>query len=438
MMELTVRMLSFTIRRATRVAMLAAGAGIAFAAGGPLAFGQGGGAGGQADQDLIRRGEYLARAGDCIACHTKPGDKLFAGGRAMPTPFGTLYSPNITPDPQHGIGNWTADEFYRMMHTGRSRDGTLLYPAMPFGAYTKVTRADSDAIFAYLRSVPPVDRPNHPHELRFPYSNRHLLLGWRTLYFREGEFKPDPAQSVEWNRGAYLVQGLGHCSMCHTAMTLLGGTSPSKAYEGGLIPMQDWYAPALTSDREAGLGDWSIEDIVDLLQKGVSQRGAVYGPMAEVVYDSLQYLSDDDIRAMAVYLKSLPQHGGEGQRAASTPISSAERDRLLSLGGKVYAAHCATCHGANGEGRLPDFPALANNHSILMASAVNPIRMVLNGGYPPGTQKNPQPYGMPPFAQLLSDDEVAAVVTYIRGAWGNHATPVSVKDANALRAAPLN
>jgi mono/diheme cytochrome c family protein len=355
----------------------------------------------------------------------------------MPTPFGTLYSPNITPDPQHGIGNWTADEFYRMMHTGRSRDGTLLYPAMPFGAYTKVTRADSDAIFAYLRSVPPVDRPNHPHELRFPYSNRHLLLGWRTLYFREGEFKPDPAQSVEWNRGAYLVQGLGHCSMCHTAMTLLGGTSPSKAYEGGLIPMQDWYAPALTSDREAGLGDWSIEDIVDLLQKGVSHRGAVYGPMAEVVYDSLQYLSDDDIRAMAVYLKSLPQHGGEGRRAASTPMPREERDRLFNLGAKVYAVHCASCHGVNGEGRLPDFPALANNHSILMASAVNPIRMVLNGGYPPGTQKNPQPYGMPPFAQLLSDDEVAAVVTYIRGAWGNQATPVSVKDANALRAAPL-
>jgi mono/diheme cytochrome c family protein len=354
----------------------------------------------------------------------------------MPTPFGTLYSPNITSDPQHGIGGWSADDFYRMMHTCRSRDGTLLYPAMPFAAYTKVTRADSDAIFVYLRSVPPINRPNHPHELRFPYNNRHLLLAWRRLFFREGEYQPDPKQSVEWNRGAYLVQGLGHCSMCHTAINMLGGNSQSKAYEGGLIPMQDWYAPSLTSDHEAGLGGWSIQEIADLLQKGVSDRGAVYGPMAEVVFDSLQYLSDD-VRAMAVYLKSLPQHSAGGGAAATSPISAKERDQLVNLGGKVYAQQCATCHGANGEGRLPDFPPLANNQSIQMASAVNPIRMVLNGGYPPGTAKNPTPFGMPPFAQLLSDQEVAAVVTYIRTAWGNHGTPVSERDANALRSAPL-
>jgi mono/diheme cytochrome c family protein len=438
MTESTVRILSLPVRRAAstliRLTRLATGIGIALtlAAGSPLAFAQG-----ISNADQIKHGEYLARAGDCIACHTKPGDKLFAGGRPMPTPFGTLYSPNITSDPTHGIGGWSADEFYRMMHTGRSRDGTLLYPAMPFAAYTKVTRADSDAIFAYLRSVPAVDRPNHPHELRFPYNNRHLLLGWRGLYFREGEFKPDPSQSVEWNRGAYLIQGLGHCSMCHTAINLLGGSSPSKAYEGGLIPMQDWYAPSLTSDREAGLGGWSIEEIADLLQKGVSDRGAVYGPMAEVVFDSLQYLSDDDVRAMAVYLKSLPQHSGEGSAAASSPMSQAERERLFALGGKVYAAQCAVCHGEHGAGKLPHFPPLANNQSIQMASAVNPIRMVLNGGYAPGTAKNPMPYGMPPFAQLLSDEEVAAVVTYVRTAWGNHGTPVSEKDANALRTAPL-
>jgi len=393
-------------------------------------------AAGTHDANVVARGEYLARAGDCIACHTVPGDKLFAGGRPMATPFGTLYSPNISPDKETGIGKWTADQFYAMMHTGYSPDGSLLYPAMPFAAYTKVTREDSDAIFAYLTSVPPVRLANRAHDMRFPYNNRSLLLGWRTLYFREGEFTPGAGQSAEWNRGAYLIQGLGHCSMCHTAINALGGSSESKAFEGGLIPMQAWYAPSLTSNTEAGLGDWSIEDITNLLRTGVSRRGAVYGPMAEVVYDSLQYLSDDDIRAMAVYLKSLPPHGGEASPPSA--MASEEKDRLYPLGSKIYDAQCATCHGAKGLGKLPEFPPLADNQSIQMTSSVNPIRMVLNGGYPPGTSRNPRPYGMPPFAQSLSDEEVAAVVTFIRTAWGNHGTPVSVREVNDLRSAPLN
>ena len=188
---------------------------------------------------VIERGEYLARAGDCVACHTDKDGRVFAGGRPMPTPFGNLYVPNITPDDDTGIGRWTADDFYRMMHAGVSRDGTLLYPAMPFASYTKVTRADSDAIFAYLMSVPPVRQKNRPHELHFPFDNRDLLLGWRSLYFREGEYKPDPTQGAEWNRGAYLVQGLGHCAMCHTAINALGGSSESKAFEGGMIPNQN-------------------------------------------------------------------------------------------------------------------------------------------------------------------------------------------------------
>src|SRR5579863_6664468 len=187
----------------------------------------------QTEGNRISSGEYLARAGDCIACHTMPGGNLFAGGRAMPTPFGTLYSSNITPDRVTGIGKWSADDFYAMMHTGRSPDGGLLYPAMPFGAYTKVTRADADAIFAYLRSVPPVHVTNKPHELRFPYNNRSLILGWRTLYFTEGTYQPNSTQSTQWNRGAYLVQGLGHCAMCHSAINALGGSSASKAFQGG-------------------------------------------------------------------------------------------------------------------------------------------------------------------------------------------------------------
>ncbi|WP_213950115.1 c-type cytochrome [Luteibacter sp. dw_328] len=387
------------------------------------------------DTSIVARGEYLARASDCIACHSNPGDKPFGGGRPMSTPFGTLYSPNISPDRATGIGAWTADEFYNMMRTGRSRSGMLLYPAMPFAAYTKMTRPDIDAIFAYLKTVPPVHRPNTAQDLRFPYNNRTLLLGWRTLYFTEGEYKPDPSKSSDWNRGAYLVEGPGHCAMCHTAINALGGSSASAAYQGGLIPMQYWYAPSLTSNHEAGLGDWSIADISDLLQAGVSARGAVYGPMAEVVHNSLQYLSDADIRAMAVYLKALPATG-----ASSAPTQAEVQDklRLFPLGKKIYAAQCATCHGMQGEGKGSDFPPLAGNQSIQMTSSVNPIRMVLNGGYPPGTIRNPRPYGMPPFAQGLSDEEVAAVVTYIRTAWNNRGTAVTDADVNALRSAPLD
>ena len=387
------------------------------------------------EASVVARGEYLARASDCIACHSNPGDKPFGGGRPMATPFGTLYSPNISPERATGIGTWSADDFYSMMHTGRSRSGQLLYPAMPFAAYTKMTRADVDAIFAYLKTVPPVHRPNTPQDLRFPYNNRSLLLGWRTLYFSEGEYKPDPSKSNDWNRGAYLVEGPGHCSMCHTAINALGGSSASAAYQGGLIPMQAWYAPSLTSNREAGLGEWSIGDISDLLQAGVSTRGAVYGPMAEVVHNSLQYLSDADIRAMAVYLKALPSTG-----SSSAPTKAQEQDklRLFPLGKKIYTAQCTVCHGAQGEGRGSDFPPLNGNQSIQMTSSVNPIRMVLNGGYPPGTIRNPRPYGMPPFAQQLSDEEVAAVVTYIRTAWTNRGTAVTNADVNALRSAPLD
>jgi len=378
----------------------------------------------------INRGEYLARVGDCIACHTAPNGPEFAGGRAMATPFGNLYVPNITPDDETGIGQWTADEFYRMLHTGISRDGTLLYPAMPFASYTKVTRADSDAMYAYLMSVPPVKLKNREHELRFPYNNRELLIGWRTLYFKEGEYVPDPKQTVEWNRGAYLVQGLGHCAMCHTAINALGGSSQSKEFEGGMIPNQNWYAPSLTSNREAGLGNWSIKDITDLLQAGVSHRGTVYGPMAEVVYNSLQYLTDEDAKAMAVYLKALPQRDSEPAPTSQARLVSPE---VMEVGRKVYTAQCVMCHGDEGKGFPPSYPPLANNQSITMSSPVNPIRMVLNGGYPPGTKKNPRPHGMPPFSHILNDEEAAAVVTYIRVAWGNNGTPVTPKQVNDLR-----
>jgi mono/diheme cytochrome c family protein len=421
---------------------IGAGVVMALAAAAALAFGalyflrprllppRPGGEAVDATTQTINVGEYLARAGDCVACHTETNGRPFAGGRAMATPFGSLFVPNITPDDETGIGKWTADDFYRMMHTGVSRDGALLYPAMPFASYTKVTRADSDAIYAYLMAAAPVKQANRPHELRFPFNNRELLLGWRTLYFREGEYAADVKQTVEWNRGAYLVQGLGHCAMCHTAINALGGSSESKAFEGGMIPNQNWYAPSLTSNREAGLGNWEIKDIVDLLQIGASHRGTVYGPMAEVVYNSLQYLRDDDVRAMAVYLRALPQRESEGPPTSQARLVD---PKVMETGRAVYAAQCAVCHGNEGKGYPPAYPPLAGNQSITMSSPVNSIRMVLNGGYAPGTTKNPRPHGMPPFSHILNDDQVAAVVTYIRVAWENSGTPVNAAQANDLR-----
>jgi len=379
---------------------------------------------------FIERGEYLARMGDCVACHSEPTGKPFAGGRAMATPFGNIYTSNITPDDETGIGRWTADDFYRMMHTGISRDGTLLYPAMPFAQYTKVTREDCDAIFAYLQSLLPVRQKNRPHELKFPFNKRELLVGWRTLYFTEGEYKPDPGQNAQWNRGAYLVEGLGHCTMCHTAVNLLGGTKESKEFEGGMIPNQNWYAPSLTSNREAGLGDWSLQDIGSLLQVGISHRATVYGPMAEVVYNSLQYMNDEDTAAMAVYLKALPKRDADPLPPGSARLV---QPGVMETGQRVYLKQCAACHHSEGKGYPPHYPPLAGNQSITMASPVNSIRMVLNGGYPPGTKKNPRPHGMPPFSHLLKDDEVAAVVSYIRVAWNNTGTPVAPAQVNELR-----
>jgi mono/diheme cytochrome c family protein len=351
----------------------------------------------------------------------------------MPTPFGTLYSPNITSDSATGIGAWTADEFYRMLHTGHSRDGTLLYPAMPFPAYTRVTREDSDALYAYLRTLEPVRQPNRDNELRFPYNNRSLMFGWRAMYFTEGTFAQLPGRSAQFNRGAYLVEGLGHCASCHSAINALGGSSEDSAFAGGLIPLQDWYAPSLTSNQESGLGNWSIAEIAGLLTNGTSMRGAVYGPMAEVTHDSLQYLTTADGTAMAVYLKSLVE--SKTASARRDPVSAPAT--MLAAGLAVYERRCAACHRSDGRGMPPAFPPLAGNPSIEMESSVNPLRMVLNGGYPPQTAANPRPYGMPPFAQVLSDDDVAAVVTYIRLSWHNHGSMVTRREANAMRAAPL-
>ena len=374
----------------------------------------------------LDRGRYLAQLGNCMTCHTVRGGKPYAGGTPVPTPFGTLYGPNITPDPRTGIGAWTADDFWNALHNGKSRDGTLLYPAFPFTEYTKVSRLDSDALYAYLRTVEPVDQPSRAPDLRFPYDQRPLLAVWRALYFTPGTLEDDAGQSQQWNRGRYLVQGLGHCAACHAPRNGLGATVDGAGLGGGLIPMLDWYAPPLTGAPATGLGAWSAQDIAALLRTGMAPHSTASGPMAEVVQGSTQHLSADDALAIGIYLKSLPP----ATPPARTPPPP---QAALDAGGKLYTQHCAQCHRASGQGRTQAWPPLAGNPTVTAASPVNAIRMVLDGGFAPATGQDPRPHGMPPFGQILNDNDAALLVTYIRNSWGNAAGPVTPLEVKRAR-----
>ncbi len=371
------------------------------------------------DPAQVARGAYLARAGNCQGCHTPRGAAAYSGGRGIPTPFGTVYSSNLTPDAQTGLGAWSAAEFRRALHNGRSRDGRLLYPAFPYDSYTRVSDADADALFAFLRSLPPVLQPNRPHALRFPYDTPLALAVWRALFFRPGRFEAEAGQSAAWNRGAYLVQGLGHCSACHAARNALGATRDAVALAGGLIPLQNWVAP--------GLSGQPPQDVAALLQRGVSDSAALLGPMAEVVLHSTQHLRPDDLLAIGLHLQSLPP--AEAPRAGSDGPMPAQ----LQRGAKVYEARCARCHGGDGRGELRAYVPLAGNRAVLRDPPANLMQVVLGGAFPAATAGNPRPFGMPPFAVELSDEEVAAVLSYIRHAWGNRAGAVQPLDVQRWR-----
>ncbi|MEJ6023993.1 c-type cytochrome [Ramlibacter sp. PS4R-6] len=374
-----------------------------------------------------KRGAYLARAGNCIACHTERGGAAFAGGRAIETPFGTVFSTNLTPDAQTGLGEWSSADFWRALHHGRSRDGRRLYPAFPYPNYTLVTRADSDAIFAYLRTLPAVPKAATPNRLRWPYSTQAALAVWRALYFTPGGYAGEKDKPAEWNRGAYLVKGLGHCSACHSTRNALGASSDMMDLSGGVIPMQNWYAPSLASRNEASVANWDVAQIERLLRTGTAPRGTVLGPMAEVVLQSTQHLDDADARAMAVFLKDLPQREGEPAKVAELPARIAERGAL------VYRNSCSQCHGDKGEGVANAYPALAGNRAVNLPVTANLVQVVLGGGFPPATAGNPRPFGMPPYATLLSDEDVAAVLSHIRMSWGNRSGAVSALDVARQR-----
>lgn len=381
----------------------------------------------QVTPQLVERGAYLARAGNCAACHTERGKAAYAGGRGIATPFGTVFAPNLTPDAATGLGNWSAAEFWRAMHHGRSKNGRLLYPAFPYPDYTLVTREDSDALYAYLRSLPAARQQNRPHDLRFPYNTQASVAVWRAMFFSPEEFQQETTKSAEWNRGAYLVRGLGHCQSCHAPRNAFGATNTNLELSGGLIPMQNWYAPSLASPAEAGVQDWSQPEIVWLLKAGASPRGAAMGPMSEVVFSSTQHLNEEDLGAIAVFLRELPRHDAE--KAQPIRVNS----DVMELGQRVYQNQCAQCHGEKGEGGGEAYPALAGHRTVTMNSSANLLRVIISGGFPPTTPGNPRPFGMPPLGQSLTDAEIAAVASYVRSAWGNSAPAVQPLDVHRVR-----
>lgn len=383
---------------------------------------------------LVARGRYLVRAGSCAGCHTERGGVPFAGGRAIETPFGNVYASNLTPDLATGIGGWSADDFWHALHNGRSRDGRLLYPAFPYPNYTRLARSDADAMYVYLRSLAPVARAATPHTLRFPFDQQASLAVWRALFFRPARFEPEPARPAIWNRGAYLVETLGHCNACHARRNALGATAGPLDLAGGLIPIQNWYAPSLNDEAEAGVAGWPAGDVAALLRTGVSPHGVAQGPMAEVVAGSTQHLDDADLAAMVAYLQALPAAVKPGARAVA-PIPATPQTAVGATGLRLYGLHCAGCHGDDGRGVAGAYPALAGSRAVTMANPVNLVHIVLRGGFAPVTAGNPRPFGMPPFATVLSDADVAALLSYLRGAWGQRAAEVTPLDVSRARSA---
>jgi mono/diheme cytochrome c family protein len=366
----------------------------------------------------VQRGRYLVAAGDCSACHTADNGKPFAGNRAVPTPFGTIYSSNITPDKATGIGDWTAEQFYDAMHNGIAPDGSHLYPAFPYPWYTRLTHDDVLAIKAYLDTLEPVKQEVKDPELPFPMNVRESIAAWNALFFKPGEFEPDPQKSAEWNRGAYLVEGLGHCSACHSPKNVLGAVKKGDKFEGGYG--EGWYATRLTRSEPAGLGSWSKEDIVSYLKTGANEHARALGPMSEVVEHSTRFLSDADLAAMATYLKDLP--GDDGQAPAQTASSD---QQVLARGKQVYIDQCEGCHMENGEGLAHVFPPIKGNTGVHASDPTSLARLVIEGARSAATPERPVGFAMPAFGDKLSNADIADVLTYIRASWGNKASAVS-------------
>jgi mono/diheme cytochrome c family protein len=384
--------------------------------------------------DQVERGRYLSIVGDCAACHTLPGSAhALAGGRVLETPFGSLLSPNITPDAVTGIGAWTDDEFVNSMTKGTGRNGTHLFPAMPYTYYTMISRDDALAIRAYLNTLPPVHNEVQADQLPFPLNVRENIVAWDRLFFRPGEFRPDTSKSAEWNRGAYLTEGLGHCGLCHTPKNELGGDERDRAMQG--YALQGWFAADLTNDPRRGLGSWSVDDIATYLKSGRNNFASATGLMAETINNSTSKMSDADLHAIALYLKDRPGDPANAAQNHEVSAPPAPPSSAMGIGQRIYADECAGCHKADGKGTPGLFPALAKTPLVQQSDPASLLHVVLRGTMGLATPQAPTAAAMPAFAWVLNDDQVAAVLTYIRNSWGNTAPAVAAGDASKARSA---
>ena len=386
----------------------------------------------------VSQGEYLARAGDCVACHSVPGGKAFAGGLKMGLPFGVIYSTNITPDPETGIGKYSREDFDRAVRSGVAKDGRRLYPAMPYPSYAKLTNADVATLYDFfMKEVPPVQQANLPNEIPRLLSYRWPLAMWNLAFTTGGSYVAKSGHDAEWNRGAYLVQGLGHCGACHTPRGVAWQEKAldegSSIYLSGAL-LDAWYAPGLRGNVRTGLGSWSKDDLADFLKHGHNRSATAFGSMIDVVNNSTPYLSDGDINAIAVYLKSLTASSTEQPFVYDNATTAALRSGQASKpGATIYSGNCANCHGFDAKGFGPYMPALAGNPIVLDNDPSSLINLMLNGSTTLAVKGMPESYRMPQFRVLYSDQEIADVVTFIRNGWGNQAPAVRAAEVAKLR-----
>lgn len=381
-----------------------------------------------ADAQQLQRGEYLARAGDCVACHTAPGGKDFAGGLGMASPIGEIYSTNITPDPETGIGTYTLEDFARALREGKAQNGDPLYPAMPYPSYAKITDEDMAALYAYfMDGVAPVSQENQDTDIPWPLNMRWPLAIWQGLFLEDGVYQPDSEQSAQWNRGAYLVQGLGHCGACHTPRGLAFQEKALDDNDDAFLSgaeLEGWWASDLRGDWKTGIGSLSVQELADLLETGSGGQLSTSGSMSEVITHSTTYLDEADRVAMATYLKSLSPQPDSVATTIQEPVTN---------GAELYNEYCATCHRDNGAGYPGVTPALAANPTVVAKSPNSVINVILHGVESPATPADNIRYQMPAYAWQLSDTQVAALVNHLRTRWGNQASTIAEKDVEALR-----
>jgi alcohol dehydrogenase (quinone), cytochrome c subunit len=390
--------------------------------------------------EMLARGEYLARAANCVSCHSTPDGEPFAGGLKMAVPYlGAIYATNITPDKEHGIGNYTFEDFEGAMRRGVAKDGHMLYPAMPYPSYAKITEDDLRALYAFfMESVPAANVPNLPSEIKEPFNWRWPLKIWNAIFLPEPGYTPDGSKDAKWNRGAYLIEGLGHCGACHTPRGLLFQEKGYAAADDDFLTgaeLDNWFASNLRGDPLAGLGRWSQADTAQFLKTGHNQFSSAFGTMIEVINNSTHHLTDEDADAMAAYLKSLPAIGNPNVTYTyDQKTTDALRSGTFATSGeRLYVQHCAACHGHDGRGHPPYLPPIAGNPTTVDDNAVSLVNVTLNGSARIVVQGMPDAYRMPQFRVLLNDQEIADIITFMRRGWGHAAAAVTSEQVKKVR-----